>query len=93
MKEAKQVSEKVDNVKNDIQTFMKSLAEEGMKREQCAGDCSDVPPQDYIMEQILRAMAKRNRLKLKDKIKLTTDLSFKMIPGKNTDLNISVLQY
>ncbi|GAA6234706.1 uncharacterized protein LOC108873262 isoform X2 [Lates japonicus] len=74
--EAKQISKEIEHLEKELQRLMGSL-----KEEQQAGDHSE----DHVMERILRAMAKRNGLKLPDNISLYKMMfgSSKMFSGDN----------
>ncbi|CAK6980500.1 PREDICTED: uncharacterized protein LOC106910865 isoform X2 [Scomber scombrus] len=67
MEEAEQISKKIQDLEEEIQKLVDLLAEEGKKRQQQV--------EDYVVEQILRAMAKRSGLVLNDKINLRNMLS------------------
>lgn len=68
MKEAEVISEKIQDHEEGIQKLMKTLEEEGRRREQQAH--GDISPEDYVVEKILRAMAKREDLVLNDEVGL-----------------------
>ncbi|XP_044188247.1 uncharacterized protein LOC122967594 [Thunnus albacares] len=85
IQEAKQISEKIQNLEKEIQELTGSLVKEAEK------SCSDVPPEDYVVDQILRKIAKRNGLKLNDKINVLTlvsDLSVKKMFEKDKDFGL-----
>lgn len=87
MKEAKELEEKIENHEQGIQKLMESLKEEGRRREQQAG----VPPGDYVLERILRAMAKRSGLELQGGVSLLnmmSGLSKHMISGGDVAVDI-----
>ncbi|XP_018542727.2 uncharacterized protein LOC108890346 [Lates calcarifer] len=77
--DAKQISKEIEDLEKELQKLTGSL-----KEEQQAGDHSE----DHVMERILRAMAKRNGLKLPDNIslyKMMFGLS-KSFSGDNSDV-------
>ncbi|XP_018521312.1 uncharacterized protein LOC108876339 [Lates calcarifer] len=89
MKEAKEISEKIQNLEEGIQKLMNTLKEEGEKREQEAGN--HLSSEDYVVERILRAMAKRSGLKLHDDISLwmiMSSLSKYTISGEDIALGV-----
>lgn len=91
MKEAKELEEKIENLDQGIQKLMESLKEEGKKREQQAGGSTDLPAEDYVMERILAAMAKRSGLELQGGVSLLnlmSGLSKCMVSGGDIALGI-----
>lgn len=93
MSEAKEISDSIEKARNEIQTLMKSLTEKQprKKRKMCCGGDSDVAPEDYVVERILRAMAKRKGLKLSDKKNLTALVSV-LSANLDSPLEIPTLQ-
>ncbi|GLD50629.1 uncharacterized protein AKAME5_000380100 [Lates japonicus] len=86
---AEEISEKIQNLEEGIQKLMNTLKEEGEKREQETGN--HLSSEDYVMERILRAMAKRSGLKLHDDVSLWTimsSLSKYKISGKDIALGV-----
>ncbi|XP_028268104.1 uncharacterized protein LOC114440040 [Parambassis ranga] len=75
MKEAEEAAEKIQNLEEGIQKLMATLKDEGQRREQQASNHNDLDPEDYVVERILRAMAKRNGLKINSNISLINMLS------------------
>lgn len=94
MKEAEEITQKITDLEKGIQELMKKLKEEGEKREKQAcsfADVSEGVAEHYVVEQILRAMAKRVGLHLHDGInlhKMLTALSKNTISGKDTGFSL-----
>lgn len=81
LEQAKKISDTTESLKSEIQKLMESLTDEQHD--------DDLAPDEYIMERILRVMAKRNGLILKRKVnlmKLVSDFSVKKISGADLDL-------
>lgn len=72
MKHAGNISQKIKNLEEEIQKLIESLAE---KRESDGG-CSDLPPKYYVLEQILRQMAKCSGLKINVHISVLQTVSY-----------------
>ncbi|XP_023263463.1 uncharacterized protein LOC111656113 [Seriola lalandi dorsalis] len=90
MKEAEEIAETIQNLEKGIQKLMKTLAEEGKKREQQARAYGDITPENYVVEKILRAIAKRNGLEVNDKISLHKMVSH-WIKTKNFETNVALI--
>lgn len=74
-KEAEEAAKKILNLEKGIQKLMVTLKAEGQRREQRAHNHNDLDPEDYVVERILRAMAKRVGLKINSSISLINMLS------------------
>lgn len=91
MKEANTIADKIKIIENTIQELAIGLTGEGPKRTQ-APSCEADFGSEYVMEQILRAMAKQEGLMLHESISLLnmTSLPKHQLFGK--DAGFSVLQ-
>ncbi|XP_069021579.1 uncharacterized protein [Embiotoca jacksoni] len=69
MEDAKKISAKIERLNTEIQTLMESLSEE-VKEAKVRRRAKCVSPEDYVMDRILRAVAKRNGLTLDDDVNL-----------------------
>ncbi|XP_047428691.1 uncharacterized protein LOC124998380 [Mugil cephalus] len=91
MKEANKVSEEIKSLGEEIEELMEMVSKEKARRRR------KVSQEKYVMERILRAIAKRNGLELKDKYDLITfakrhlkkDMDFNIL--KKTVLEQSLL--
>ncbi|XP_056256469.1 uncharacterized protein LOC130184542 [Seriola aureovittata] len=87
MKEAEKISEEIQNVEKKLQELMKTLL-----KEQRDGD--NLPPDEYVTERILRAMANNNGLQLHDDVSLykiittVTGLSRYRLTGEDGGLSL-----
>lgn len=77
MKEAKEIGEKIENLEKEIGKLLEKLKKEGERREKevQAPSYEKLSPQDYVVEKILRAMAKREGLILNPGFSLNSMLS------------------
>lgn len=74
MKKAKKEEEKIEKLEMGIHKLVELLKVEGKRRQQ-ASFCKDIPPEDDVVEQILRAMAKRYGLELHEGVSLLRVMS------------------
>jgi len=87
MKEAKETAEEIENLEKGVQKLMETLKKEGQKRENLVHS-RIFSSEDYVVEMILRAMAKREGLTLNDGVSLSlmlSVLSTKMSKKKGED--------
>ncbi|XP_008414678.1 uncharacterized protein LOC103469008 [Poecilia reticulata] len=75
MKEAKQIGEKIEDLEKGIEKLMGTLKEEGERREKEASSFEKLSPEDYVVERIMRAMAKREGLMLNTRMSLQSMMS------------------
>ncbi|KAM4534587.1 uncharacterized protein V3H82_024502 [Fundulus diaphanus] len=75
MKAAKEIGKKIENLEKGIEKWMGTLKEEGERREKQALSIRELSPEDYVVERILRAMAKREGLILNAGVSLHGMLS------------------
>ncbi|XP_023142336.2 uncharacterized protein LOC111579320 [Amphiprion ocellaris] len=73
MEEAKQIGEGIEDVFKEIKKYIDMLNDEWQEKQSQDDLCFD-SPEDYVMEQILRAMAKELGLKINGHIKLSSVL-------------------
>lgn len=88
MKEAKEIGEKIGNLEKGIEKLMGTLKEEGEKREKQALSLGKLSAEDYVVEMIVRAMAKREGLMLNAGVslhKMLSGLSKTLINDKDAD--------
>lgn len=88
MKEAKEIGEKIENLEKGIEKLMGTLKEEGEKKEKQALSLGKLSPEDYVVERIVRAMAKREGLILNAGVslhKMLSRLSKTLINDKDAD--------
>lgn len=91
MKDAEETAETTENLEKGIQKLMETLKKEGERREQQAGSRGNVAPEDYVVERILRAMAKRCGLVVHEDVSLLnmmSGLSTYALSGEDIGLNI-----
>ncbi|XP_072225622.1 uncharacterized protein [Leuresthes tenuis] len=74
MKEAKETADKIENLEKGVQKLMETLKKEGEKREKLVRSRIS-SSEDYVVEMILKAMAKREGLTLNDGVSLSLMLS------------------
>ncbi|XP_014869966.1 uncharacterized protein LOC106934515 isoform X1 [Poecilia latipinna] len=89
MNEAKEIGEKIENLEKGIEKLMGTLKEEGERREKEASSFKKLSPEDYVVERIVRAMAKREGLILNDRMSLQSMMSGfskTLISDKGADL-------
>ncbi|XP_078140657.1 uncharacterized protein LOC144539465 [Centroberyx gerrardi] len=82
-KDAEKIAEKSKDLAKEIQRLMELLVKEGEKEQQKARVCTD---EDYVVDCIIKAMAKRSGLEWNDNLKLlniVSDLSKNMLSGKD----------
>ncbi|XP_039465978.1 uncharacterized protein LOC120439246 [Oreochromis aureus] len=91
MKEARMIAERIEIIENKIQELAISLTREGQKKTQ-AHSCEADFGREYVMEQILRAMAKQERLMLHERISLLNMTSWPKHKLSGKDAVSSVLQ-
>ncbi|MEQ2281157.1 hypothetical protein AMECASPLE_027460 [Ameca splendens] len=75
MREAKEIAGQIENLEKGIKKLMETLKEEGERREKEALSFGKLSPEDYVVQRILGAMAKREGLILKAGISLHMMLS------------------
>ncbi|MEQ2183009.1 hypothetical protein GOODEAATRI_028161 [Goodea atripinnis] len=91
MKEAKEIAGKIENLEKGIKKLMETLKEEGERREKEALSFGKLSPEDYVVQRILGAMAKREGLILNAGISLhmmLSGLSKTVITDKADDFGV-----